>query len=82
MSSSVPWKELAVVGATTLGVCCVIGWLTGAENLDKKKKPQMRGAPAGGSPPPEHQEFDALVGLAEAAMKKGVYSEAERAYLD
>lgn len=82
MSSNVPWKELAVVGATTLGVCYMIGWLTGAENLEKKKKPQRGGpgAPQQGAPSGDHQEFDALVGLAEAAMKKGVYAEAERSY--
>lgn len=79
MSSNVPWKELAFVGATTLGVCCMIGWLTGAENLQKKKKPQARGPP--GAVPPEMQEFDALIGLAEAAMKKGAFTEVERAYL-
>lgn len=77
MSSHVPWKELAVVGATTLGVCCAIGWLTGAENLQKKKKAQQRG-PNGNSV--ESQECDALIGIADAAMKKGAYSDVEIAY--
>lgn len=81
MSSNVPWKELAVAGATTLGVCCVIGWLTGTENLEKKKKPQQRGPPGAPQQNPEHQEFDALLSIAEAGMQKGAYAEVERAYL-
>ena len=78
MSSTVPWKELAVVGATTLGVCCVIGWMTGAENLQKKKKDPQK-SPNGISM--ESQECDALIGLADAAMKKGAYGDVELAYL-
>jgi hypothetical protein len=78
MSANVPWKELAVVGATTLGVCCMIGWLTGAENLQKKKKSAQRG-PNGTTV--ESQECDSLIGLADAAMKKGAYADVELAYL-
>eukprot|EP00026_Physarum_polycephalum_P006058 Phypoly_transcript_06099.p1 GENE.Phypoly_transcript_06099~~Phypoly_transcript_06099.p1 ORF type:complete len:572 (+),score=133.63 Phypoly_transcript_06099:117-1832(+) len=80
MSSQVPWKELAVVGATTLGVCCMIGWLTGAENLQKKKKPQQRGGAPNGSTV-ESQECDALISYADTAMKKGSYADVEMAYL-
>lgn len=77
MSSGIPWKELAVAGATTLGVCCAIGWLTGAENL-KKKKPAARPGQAGSAQ--DHQEIELLMQLAEAATKKNAYADAERAY--
>lgn len=78
MSSNVPWKELAVVGVTTLGVCCAIGWLTGAENLQKKKK-GARGGPNGAATQ-ESQECDALIAMADGAMKKGEYANVELAY--
>jgi hypothetical protein len=77
MSSNVPWKELAVVGVTTLGVCCAIGWFTGADNLEKKKK-GARGGPNGATQ--ESAECDALISMAENAMKKGAYADVEMAY--
>jgi hypothetical protein len=79
MASQVPWKELAVVGAATLGVCCMVGWLTGAENLQVKKKAPHRGSPNGNTV--ESQECDALISIAGAAMEKAAYDDVELAYL-